>query len=341
MLRRVALLTILALAVSSCSSESTTPEVDTKIGDIRADEVWKDGLELTGPIRIFEGATVEIAPGAKITCHESVIIQVGGTLRVQSSDKHASIVCRRWRGIQVAQNGQLDIDGLDIENAEVGVDTTKGAGRVHVQNSSILATVRPFLVGAESTLNLTRVKATTPTQLADFETSVSEVHGKLVAKFLDYEANTHEGIMVQKGGEAEIEDSVLKAKNGLDLVSMYGGKSLKLSYSLLKGAHCGPHLGVSKDEEKRPPGKLEIDHVTSEENIFGITIYSASLEGPHLIKDSNFTGAAAWLDLQGDHGPITFQNVFTTGPETILNTDPPTITRAPARIEGAGPRGTF
>ncbi|MBX3204186.1 MAG: hypothetical protein KF764_03905 [Labilithrix sp.] len=341
MLRRLASLSVLVLAVPSCSSESTTPQVDTKIGDIRANEVWKDGLELTGPVRIFEGATVEIEPGARIRCRESVIIQVGGVLRVKSTAEHARISCSRWRGIQVAQNGQLDVDGLDIENAEVGVDTTKGAGQVNVTNSSILATVRPFLVGADSTLNLTRVKATTPTQLADFESSVSEVFGKLVAKFLDYEANTNEGIMIQKGGEAEIEDSVLKAKNGLDLVSMYGGKSLKLSYSTLKGAHCGPHLGVSKDEEKRPPGKLEIDHVTSEENIFGITIYAASVEGPHIVKDSNFTGTAAWLDLQGDHGPITFQNVFTTGPETILNTDPPTITRAPAKIEGAGPRGTF
>jgi hypothetical protein len=343
--RRRASLPLLALPLllASCSSEdtsSTTPTISGKSGDIRTTEVWKDGLELVGVIRIFEGATVEIEPGAKIKCREPVLIQVGGTLRVKSTERHASITCARWRGIQVAQNGQLDIDGLDIENAEVGIDTTKGAGLVNVTNSSILATIRPFLVGAESTLNLTRVKATTPTDV-EGQVSVSEVFGKLVAKFLDYEANTNEGIMIQKGGEAEIEDSVLKAKNGLDLVSMYGGKSLKLSYSTLRGAHCGPHLGESKDEEKRPPGKLEIDHVTSEENIYGITIYSASVEGPHLIKDSNFTGAAAWLDLQGDHGPITFQNVFVTGAETIANTDPPTIVKAAAKIEGAGPRGSF
>jgi hypothetical protein len=346
MLRRLASLPLLVLPlfVASCSSEDTTdttPKVSGKSGDIRTNEVWKDGLQLSGAIRIFEGATVEIEPGAKIKCSEPVIIQVGGTLRVRSTQKHASIVCSRWRGIQVAQNGQLDIDGLDIENAEVGIDTTKGAGLVNVTNSSILATIRPFLVGADSALNLTRVKATTPTELGPHESSVSEVFGKLVAKFLDYEANTNEGIMIQKGGEAEIEDSVLKAKNGLDLVSMYGGKSLKLSYSTLRGAHCGPHLGVSKDEEKVPPGKLEIDHVTSEQNIYGITIYSASMEGPHVIKDSNFTGAAAWLDLQGDHGPLTFQNVFVTGSEAIANTDPPTIVKAPAKIEGAGPRGSF
>lgn len=340
MLRRILPVALLSVGVFSCGSSE--PEVEspaTKFGDIRTNEVWKDGHRLTGVVRIFEGATVEIEVGAKITCTEAVLVQVGGTLRVASGDKHAKIVCPRWRGLQVAQNGSLAIQGLDIENAEVGVDTTNGAGAVELSDSSILATIRPFRVGAGSTLTLTRVKATTPTKLGEYESSVSEVFGKLVAKFLSYEANTSEGIMVQKGGEADIEDSVLSAKHGLDLVSMYGGKSLRLRYSTLKGAHCGPHLGASQDEEKRLPGTLEIDHVTSEDNVYGITIYAASAEGPHVIKDSNFTGAAAWLDLQGDHGPITFENVFVTGGETILNTDVPKITRAPARIEQAGPRG--
>jgi len=92
---------------------------------------------------------------------------------------------------------------------------------------------------------------------------------------------------------------------------------------------------------KRSARRAGSRSTTSEDNIYGITIYAASVEGPHIIKDSNFAGTAAWLDLQGDHGPITFENVFTTGEETILRTDPPTITRAPARIEGAGPRGSF
>jgi hypothetical protein len=329
---------LLALALSSCSEEETTKGPRTRSGDIRTNEVWTNGLQLDGVVRIFEGATVEIEPGARITCTEAVLIQVGGTLKIKSTDKHVSIVCPRWRGIQVVQNGQLDIDGLDIENAEIGVDTTKGAGLVRVSNSNILTSVRPFLVGAGTTLDLTRVNATTPTQLRDFEVSVAEVFGKLVARRLDYQANTNEGIMIQKGGEAEIEDSVLAGKGGLDLVSMYGGASLKLSYSTLKGAHCGPHLGASQDEEKRLPGRLEIDHVTSEENVYGITIYGASMEGSHVIKDSNFIGGVSWLDLQGDHGPITFQNVFTQGNAIIANTDPPTIVPAAARIEGAGPR---
>jgi hypothetical protein len=340
MLSRLALLTFSVIALASCSSEdASTPA--TKVGDVRSSEVWKDGLTLTGVVRIFEGATVEIEPGAKIGCTEAALIQVGGTLRVKGTAAHARITCNRWRGIQVAQNGQLDVDGLDIENAEIGIETTKGAGAVNVTDSSILATVRPFLVGESSTLNLTRVKATTPTKLGDFETSVSEVFGSLVAKFLDYQANTNEGIMIQKGGEAEIEDSTLRGTGGLDMVSIYGGKSLKLRYSLLTGGHCGPHLGASKDAELRMPGSLEIDHVTSEGNVYGITIYAADAKGSFVIKDSNLGGSAAWLDLQGDHGPVTFQNVFTTGAESILNTDPPNITRAAAKVDQAGPRGSF
>lgn len=335
MLRRLALLTLIAAGVCSCSEDSKDPkaeDINSKSGDIRTNEVWKDGLKLDGVVRIFEGATVEIEPGAKIDCTEAALIQVGGTLRVKSTAQHATIRCSRWRGIQVAQNGQVDVDGLDIENAEYGIETTKGAGAVTVTDSSIIAAVHPFTVGSESTLTLTRVKASASTRLLDGESSVSEIRGKLIAKFLEYEANTNEGIMLKEGGEADIEDSTLQAKNGLDLVSSYGGKSLKLRYSLLRGAHCGPHMqGI---------GSIEIDHVTSEDNIYGITIYAASMEGPHVIKDSNFAGAAAWLDIQGDHGPITFENVFTTGQETILNTAPPTITKAAGKIEGAGPRAT-
>jgi len=333
MLRRIAALTLIAAGVSSCSaSDDETENTSAKSGDIRTNEVWKDGTMLAGVVRIFEGATVEIEPGAKIGCTEAALIQVGGTLRVKSTAKHATISCSRWRGIQVAQNGHLDVDGLDIENAEYGIETTKGAGAVDVTDSSIVAAVHPFTVGPESKLSLTRVKASATTRLLEGESSVSEIRGTLVAKFLEYEANTNEGIMLKDGGEADIEDSTLKASNGLDLVSSYGGKSLKLRYSTLRGAHCGPHMqGI---------GSFEIDHVTSEENIYGITIYAASDEGPHTVKDSNFAGAAAWLDLQGDHGPITFENVFTTGQETILNTNPPSIKKASAKIEGAGPRAS-
>jgi hypothetical protein len=325
----------------SAGQSACTDDSDNKseiVGDIRQSQTWKDGDKLAGVIRIFEGATIEIEPGARITCVEAVQIQVGGTLRVKSAGKRAKITCPRWGGILVATHGQVDLEGIDLENPDIGVETTKGAGAVSVTDSSITSSARPFRVGAGTKLTVTNVVATTPTTLQELDVSVSEVFGTFVAKRLDYEANTNEGIMAMKGGEVDIEDSTLKAKNGFDLVSSYGGKSVKVRYTTMRGGHCGAHIDQSKDAEKTPTGSVEIDHVTSENNTFGITIYAASTEGPHIVKDSNFQGASAWLDLQGLHGPITFQNVFTDGTENIQNTDPPTITKASARVDDAKPR---
>jgi hypothetical protein len=325
----------LVLLGAACGEDETSNEV---AGDIRENVTWKSGTKIAGLVRIFEGATVEIEPGARIACTEAAQIQIGGTLRVKSAARHAAIGCPRWTGLLVAANGTVDVDGLDISNADIGIETTKKAGAVQLTNVAITSTVRPFLVGPESTLNLTRVRATTPTTLRAFDVSVSEVFGRLVAKYLEYEANTNEGIMVQAGGEADIEDSTLTATRGHDLVSSYGGKSVKIRYSTLTGSHCGPHIDAARNAERTPTGSFEIDHISSEKNIFGITIYAASVSGPLIVRDSNLGGDNAWLDLQGDHGPVLFQNVFTTGGTTIANTDPPTIERATARIEDAKPR---
>lgn len=324
---------LLALGgASSCSSSDST-DSNVRVGDIRTNDVWKNGTKLTGVVRIFEGATVQIEPGARITCSEAAMIQVGGTVRVKAGANHATITCARWPGFQVVTNGSLDIEGLDIENADVGVDTTENAGAVTLTDSQILTSTRPFRVGAGTTMTLNKVKATTPTTLGAYDTSVGQVFGTLIAKHLTYDANTHEGIMVEGGGTLDMEDSTLKGQNGKDLVSAYrGAKSVKVSYSHLSGAHCGPHMeGVDS---------FVFDHVTSESNLYGITIYKTSTVGPFIVKDSNINGIVAWLDLQGDHGALEFTNVFATGGnETIAKTDPPkTLTKAPAKIEGAGPR---
>ena len=324
----------------ACGSEDTRAAEDPSgvVGDIRSNVTWKTGTKLTGVVKIFEGATVEIEPGAKISCVESAQIQVGGTLRTRSSGAHAVISCGRWTGILVAANGTVDLEGIDLANTEIGIETTKQAGLASLTDARIENSARPFRVGADSTLNLTRVVATTPTTLRDFDVSVSEVFGNLVAKYVDYEANTNEGIMVMRGGEALIEDSTLKAKNGLDLVSSYGGKSLVVRYTTMNGAHCGPHIDASKDADRVPTESFEIDHVTSESNQYGITIYATSTTGNHVVKESNLQGENAWLDLQGDHGLITFSNVFATGQPTIANTAPPVLQLTTTRIESARPR---
>jgi hypothetical protein len=315
------------LTLAGCSSDDGA-QPDTRAGDIRTNDVWKDGLELTGTVRIIAPAVVEIEPGAKIKCAPGAQILVGGTLR-KAAGARSKIACAQWGGIVVAQAGKLELDGFDLENG--GIETTEGAADSTVTDASIKGALKPFLVGTKSKLTLTKVDVAVPSKVDDNVVSIAEVRGSLVASRLDYDAGPNEGISLKEGGEAVIEDSNIHGTNGRDMVSAYKAKSLKLSYSTLTGAHCGPHIeGIDA---------FTIDHITSEKNTYGLTIYGAGA-GPNVVKDSNLSGDAAWLDLQGDHGPITFENVhFTGGKEVVVNTDPPKLPpSAPAPIANAKPR---
>jgi hypothetical protein len=330
MLRSVTLLSAAlgCLAFAGCSSdEASTPE--TRSGDVRASETWKSGLELTNTVRIIGPAVVEIEAGATIKCSKGVQIQVGGVLR-KAAGPRAKIACPDWEGIVVAQGGKVELEDFDLENPLGGITTTPGAADSTLKRGSITKSVKPFTVGKDSKLLLEDVKATAPAEVAADVQSIAEIRGTLIAKKLDYDAVTNEGLSIRDGGSAEIVDSFIHGKGGLDMVSSYGGKSLKLSYSKLSGAHCGPHMqGIDS---------FEIDHITSEDNTYGITIYEAGA-GPLVVKDSNLSGIAAWLDLKGPHGQITFENVFTDGGKAlIVETEPPTIKQASAAIPGAAPR---
>lgn len=336
MLRSVTLrhVSLLAAALSclsfvGCSSDdAATP--DRREGDIRANETWKNGLELTNTVRIIGPAVVEIEAGATIKCAKGVQILVGGVLRKAAGAK-SKIACSDWEGIVVAQAGKVELEDFDLENPLTGVRTTPGAAESSLKKVSITKSVKPFTVDKDSKLVLEDVKTTTPAQISPDVQSIAEIRGTLIAKKLDYDAGTgNEGIRIADGGSAEIVDSFIHGTGGLDMVASYGGKSLKLSYSKLSGAHCGPHMqGIDS---------LEIDHIVSEGNTYGITIYGVGA-GPNVVKDSNISGVAAWIDIQGEHGPITFENVFTGGSNALIqNTAPPTINEASAPVAGAGPR---
>lgn len=341
----------LALTLVACSSSSdntnngtsggTTTPPDGIVGDVRESVTWEDGTKLAGVVRIVEGTTVTIAPGAKITCNDATQILVGGTIKVDAKAKHASISCAKWTGITVAANGRLDIDGLDIENAAVGYQTTAKAGDCTVKNSKITTSVRPFLVNADSKLVLDHVDASVPATVGQFDKSYVEVFGTLEARYLTYEAQGNEGIMTKDGGNTTITDSKLTAHGGQDLVSSYNGATLNVSYTTMEGAHCGVHLqGVT--------GSATFDHITSTGNLFGVTIYGAATA---TVKNSNLSGSIAWLDMQGDHGDIFLgegnsiaNNSAGTAPNAIIGTPIPTD---PAKsmpvdgtppVQGAGPR---
>jgi predicted heme/steroid binding protein len=339
----------LVLVAACSSSDDTTPNGGTSgtatppdgvVGDIRESVTWEDGTKLAGVIRIVEGTTVTIAPGAKITCSDATNIQIGGTLKVSAKDNHAKISCAKWTGVTVASKGKLDIDGLDIENAAVGYQTTAEAADSVVKNSKITTCVRPFVVGEKSKLTLDHVEASVPTTVGAFDKSYVEVFGTLEAHYLKYEAQGNEGIMTREGGSTTITDSTLTAHGGQDLVSSYGGDKLEVSYSTMSGAHCGVHLQGVKVS-------ATFDHITSTGNLFGVTVYGAATA---TVKNSNLSGSIAWLDIQGDHGDVFLgENNFIapnsagTAPNAIVGTpiptDPPKSTpTATAQIQGAAPR---
>ncbi|MBX3189039.1 MAG: hypothetical protein KF819_18605 [Labilithrix sp.] len=319
----------LALASAGCSSDPATEDANARAGDITAPETWGD-IKLTGAVTIAAGVTVDIAPGANITCGEGSRIFVSGTLRARAAAKHAKISCPQWAGLLVKEGGKLDLEGLDLENARVGVGLDVQSAESRFVDGSIVGSFNPIVVSPGTKLTVERVKASAPEKVGDTEVSISEIHGTLIAKRLDYDARANEGLSVKKGGELVLEDSTVKGENGLDMVSTYAAKSLEISYSTFSGSHCGIHIeGVDA---------FEIDHVTSEGNIFGITIYGSGA-GPNVVRASNFSGTSAWLDFQGDNGPITFDGVYTSGKEIMLGGPVPSIQNTPAApLPDAKPR---
>lgn len=284
---------------------------------------------LTGTVTIAKDGDVEIAPGATVTCAEGATLYVQGTLRARAAAAHAKITCTRWAGLVVSGGGKADLEGVELENGLVGIATAVGAQESRFADGLIVNSLKPFVVSAGSKLTITNVKATTPVKLTASETSQADVEGILVASRLDYDANASEGISVRKGGELDLQDSVIHGKGGADLISAYGAKKVKLSYSTFNGSHCGIHI--------EPSESFEIDHVTSE-SIFGITIYGSGA-GPNTVKASNLTGSSAWLDFAGENGAIQFEGVYTQGTETLNGGPiPPSITRAAAPIPDAKPR---
>lgn len=332
-----AVLLAVGVLAAGCSSEEDGAEPDARAGEIRGNDVWKNGVVLTGTVTIAKDAVVEIEPGAQIKCAEGGAISVAGTLRVRAAANHAKISCARWSGIAVTAGGKLDVEGLDLDNALLAVGLDDGAAPSRYADGTVVSSLRPIYVGKGAKLEVARAKMSVPDKVADTEVSISEVHGTLAASRLEYDAKANEGISVKKGGELTVEDSVIKGKNGLDLISSYGGKSVKVSYTTLDGAHCGVHIDADA-ASKTPTTSFEIDHVTSDPNTFAITIY-ASGAGPNTVQQSNMVGLAAWIDFQGDHGPITFDGVYTSGGEVMTGGPAPTIkNKATAPVSGAKPR---
>ena len=327
-------------ALGACSSSSdeggggSGDSANARAGEIKGSDVWNDGTVLTGEVTIAKGADVELAPGAKITCAEGATLYVRGTLRARAKDSHARISCKTWKGVVISGGGKADLEGVELENGLIGIATASAAQDSRFTDGVISNSLKPFFVSEGSKLTVTNVKATTPEKTGPNELSQSDIEGVLIASRLDYEAYNSEGLAVLKQGELDLQDSTIHGKNGQDLVAARGGKRLKIAYTTLTGAHCGVHI----EPMNNVLPAFEIDHVTSDSNIYGITIYG-SAAAEHTVKASNFTGSAAWLDFQGDNGSISFDGVYTKGEQIITGGPPPKIQNAAAQpIANAKPR---
>lgn len=330
---------LVAVGGPACSSSASGEDAPApndpspalaRAGEIRKNDTWTDGVTLTGTVSIAAGAVVDIAPGATVKCAEGATILVGGELRVRATaSKPAKITCGSWQGILLAKGGKIDAEGLTIENAATAIAMTEGAADSRFVSGSILQSVNPFMVAKASSLVVDQSKIVVPAKTNPNTVSQPEIRGSLKATKIDYDASNNEGISVKDGGELVIEDSIIHGQNGFDMVSAYDGKRLEVRYSILKGGHCGLHIqGLDT---------FLVDHVSSEENTYGITLYKSGA-GPNTISSSNVTGLAAWLDFQGDHGPITMENIYVTGNEIMKGGPAPTITKASAPIADAKPR---
>ncbi|MEA2749599.1 MAG: hypothetical protein QOI41_3742 [Myxococcales bacterium] len=346
MLRRVlffSLASVMLPVFGACSSSSSDAaggagnDAKARTGEIHGADTWVDGTVLTGTVTIAKDAVVEIAAGAKITCAEGSTLYVAGKIHARAAASHAKITCAKWAGLIVSGGGQADLEGLELENGLIGIATAVGALDSTFSEGAITNALKPFVVNNGSKLTVSHVKATTPAVVPADQLSQSEIEGTFVASHLDYDSHHSEGITVRKamdaakGGDLDLQDSNIHGENAADLVSAYDANHVKVAYTTLTGAHCGLHM--------QPAESFELDHITSDTDIYGITIYGSGA-GPNTVTNTNFTGSAALIDFQGfDQGHIAFDNIYTNGNEVLKGTPPPTITgKVTAPIADAKPR---
>ena len=349
MLRRVLLLSLASVVlpvVGACSSSSSSPgaagsgvanDPKARTGEIHGADTWVDGTLLTGTVTIAADSVVEIAAGAKITCAEGATLYVAGKLHAKAAASHAKITCAKWAGLIVSGGGQVDLEGVELENGLIGIATAVGALDSTFTDGAITNALKPIVVNTGSKLTLSNVKASNVADVPPDQLSQSDVEGTLIASHLDYDSHHSEGITVTKamgapkGGYLDLSDSNIHGENAADLVSAYDADHVRVAYTTLTGAHCGLHF--------QPAESFEIDHITSDADIYGITIYGSGA-GPNTVKSSNFTGSAAWIDFQGfDQGQISFDTIYTNGMEILKGTPMPTITgKVTSPIPDAKPR---
>jgi hypothetical protein len=267
-------------------------------------ETWADGKQIPASVTIKAGATVDIAPGATVTAAAGVSITVKGTLRVKASASHAKLGGANWKGIVIASGGALDVDGLDITNAEIGMWTQTGNLSAVMLGSSITNAATPFKMEPGSKLSVTKSTVAK-------STGQSNIAGTFTASYLNYDKGSSEGLELNDpAGSMTISDSTLTGVGGGDYVVSRAGALVKVEYSTITGSHCGLHFNAVD--------KFIIDHVSDDQNSYGAMLYGSGA-GPNQILSSNVRSTDKDLDFSGTNGVTTIDKSFTGGKNTLAS----------------------
>lgn len=334
------IITVLAsvVALFGCSSASKggasgpAPGEGTSAG---GDQTWTNGKEVAD-ITIPAGATVTIAPGATVTMAKGATIFVQGTLKARSRDQRSKLVGDGWVGIAVAPGGVVDLEGVDIANAQMAID---GEGGTATYAYGTISASGPFNVAQNAKLVVTHATVAGAT-------SPSFIYGEITATFLDYDANQVEGIIGQGDGAViSIEDSKLHGQRSQDndLVMSRALSKIHVAYTDLSNAHCNFHFDNVDS--------FDISFVSAHDGGYGMMLYGSSTTGAHTVKSSNifknYGRGAEEQTLNTVNGVITLSDGYWadngggpadnvrqfTGQIKVVNMS----TTTP--VEGVGPRG--
>lgn len=288
---------------------------------------WANGQQITSSVTIPAGVTVTIAAGATVTVSANATINVAGTLTASSaSGTHALLTGNGngWTGISVSSGGTLDLDGVDITGASTALATVAGATSAEYDDGTITGASAPFDVASGTTLG-TKNATVTGTL------GTSRVAGSLVASYLDYDSNGHEGIVTTDPTATEsIESSTLHGSGPVAdmVISASGAASIHVAYTDITNVHCGFHFDTITS--------FDVSYTNIESNAYGFMLYGSDGTGARSVTYSNIDQNTVAFDTEGQNGPITFDHDYITGTQNpgdaVSVTNPQT-----SAVPGTGP----
>ena len=311
--------------------DGTTPPASG--ATISADETWATGKTISGSVIIAKGVTVTIAPSASVTIADGATITVQGSLKGTSvAAAHAKLTGTAWAGLVVASGGSLALDGVDIDNATIAIDTQSGNVGATYDNSVINAATNPFKVEVGSKLSMSH-------SMVVGSKGLSSVGGSFTASYLDYDSNGSEGVtMVDPAAVFTVDDSKFHgtSNGGGDMIVSNNAATLHISHSEIQKCHCAFHINNVTN--------LDVSFMNVHDDSYGFMQYGSDpANGTRTIASSNFTNlASVGIDESGTNGPIAvtgcYFNAVTGGNVHLIDTEikvTGTVTKA---VTGVGPR---